>query len=144
MRELAGPDVYQLEECLQELAEHHNTVSVNFPGQFPKKPVQDTLASFEQDLRSGRSRIAVVENGTKTLGFCKADFCGAEGVLDYLIVLKEARGRGYGDALLDWGLNVLKESGARRIEVKVVDGNNAIRFYEKHGFRVVSHVLRMK
>ena len=144
MRELTGPDVYQLEECLQELAEHHNAVSVNFPGHFPKKPFQETLVSFEKDLRSGRSRIAVVENETKILGFCKADICGTEGVLDYLIVLKEARGRGYGEALLDWGLNVLKESGACRIEVKVVDGNDAVRFYEKHGFRVVSRVLRMK
>jgi len=32
---------------------------------------------------------------------------------------------------------------SNRIEVKVVDGNDAIRFYEKHGFRTVSHILRM-
>jgi hypothetical protein len=29
-----------------------------------------------------------------------------------------------------------------QIEVKVADGNNAIRFYEKYGFRMNAHILR--
>ena len=142
MRELSGREVYRLEECLKELAEHHNEVSVNFSGCFPKKPFQDTLAAFEKEVNSGRSRIAVIENGEEILGFCKVNINGEEGTVDYLVVLKNHRGNGYGETLLAWALDVLRAGGAGRIEVKVVDGNDAVRFYEKHGFRVVSHILR--
>ena len=142
MRELDSREVYRLKECLAELAEHHNAVSVNFSGCFPRKPFQETLAAFEKDVDSGRSRIAVIESEEKILGFCKADIHGGEGTIDYLVVLKEHRGKGYGETLLTWALDVLQAGSVSRIEVKVADGNDAIRFYEKHGFRMVSHILR--
>ena len=143
MRELTGGEIRILEECLKELADHHNRVSVNFKGAFPKKPFEETLASFRRDVESGKSRIAVAEDGEKVLGFCKIDAAGPEGAVDYLIVLKEARGKGYGDLLMGWALDTLRHSGVSRIEVKVVDGNEAAGFYEKYGFRTCSHILRM-
>ena len=142
MRELSGREVYRLEECLKELAGHHNAVSVNFSGCFPRKPFGETLADFEKEVGGGRSRIAVIENGEKVLGFCKVTISGEEGTIDYLTVLKPYRGNGYGEALIEWALDVLRDGGVSRTEVKVVDGNDAVRFYEKHGFRVVSHILR--
>ena len=143
MKELASGEVYRLEECLKELADHHNTVSAGFKGCYPKKPFAETLASFRKDLDSGKSRIGVIESGEKILGFCKADIAGAEGTVDYLIVLKEARGNGYGSMLMDWALDLLKQSGVSRIEVTVVDGNDAVHFYEKYGFRINARILRM-
>ena len=143
MRELACSEVRKLEECLEALSGHHNKVSVNFKGKYPKKPCHETLESFEKDIRAGKSKIGVVEYGEKIAGFCKADLCGSEGKVGYLIVLEEFRGKGYGDLLLNWAVKVLKEGGAGSIEVRVVDGNDAAGFYEKHGFRVCSHVLRM-
>ena len=142
MRELSDREVCRLEECLKELAEHHNEVSVNFSGCFPKKPFRETLAAFEKDVDGGISRIAVIEDKEKILGFCKADICGREGTVDYLVVLKKHRGNGYGEALLEWALDVLRAGGADRIEPRVVEGNAAVRFYEKHGFRTVSRILR--
>ena len=143
MRELTGGEIGILEECLKELAGHHNRVSVNFKGAFPKRPYEETLASFRKDVESGKSRIAVAEDGEKILGFCKIDAAGPEGAVDYLIVLKEARGRGCGKLLMDWALDALRHSGVSRVEVKVVDGNDAAAFYEKYGFRTCSHILRM-
>ena len=142
MRELSSREVYRLDECLRELADHHNQVSVNFSGCFPKKPFQETLAAFENDVGSGRSRVAVIESGEKILGFCKVNLSDEEGTIDYLVVLREHRGNGYGETLLAWAIDALQASGVSRIEVKVADGNDAIRFYEKHGFRTVSHILR--
>ena len=144
MRELNSREVYRLEECLRELAAHHNEVSVNFKGCFPSKPFQDILADFEKDVNSGISRIAVIEREGKILGFCKADIRGEAGTVDYLMVRKENRGNGYGDTLFTWALDALRTGGARRIEIRVVDGNDAIRFYERYGFRTVSHILRME
>ena len=134
MKELGSLEVYRLEECLKALAEYHNHTSANFKGHFPKKPYEETLASFEKD----------VDSEDRILGFCKADITGREGTIDYLIVLSESRGKGYGEALLDWALNIFRNRKVTRIEVKVVDGNDAIRFYEKHGFQIVSHILRME
>jgi len=143
MRELAYKEIYRLEECLKELAEHHNEVSTGFKGCYPKRPFAEALESFRKDVQSGKSRIAVVEENGRILGFCKTDVCGAEGKIDYLIVLKEARGSGYGNDLMDWAMNTLKQSGVNRIEVRVVDGNDAIRFYVKYGFRINAQILRM-
>ena len=142
MRELTGGEAYRLEECLRQLAEHHNEVSTDFKGCYPKKPYAEILKSFEEDMGSGKARIAVIEEEERILGFCKISSCGDAGTVDYLIVLKEARGKGYGDDLFEWAMDGLKQRGASRIEVKVVAGNDAIRFYEKHGFRVCSLVLR--
>ena len=142
IREIACDEVCRLEECLRQLAVHHNEVSVSFKGCYPKKPDAEVLASFGNDLRSGTARIAVAEDEGKILGFCKVSAAGDAGSVDYLIVLKEARGRGYGDALLGWATETLKQQGVSRIEVKVVDGNDAAGFYEKYGFRTCSLVLR--
>ena len=142
MRLLAYEETGRLAECLEALAAHHNEVSVHFRGAYPKRPYEDTLASFREDVRGGRSRIAVIEEG-KILGFCKIDIDGADGKLDYLVVLKEARGKGYGGLLLVWALDAFRDSGVRRIELRVVDGNDAAGFYEKYGFRINSHVMRL-
>ncbi len=143
MKELAAGEVYKLEECLTELAAHHNEVSRNFRGQYPKKPIGETLMSFEKDVEGGGSRIAVTEHDGSISGFCKIDIDGADGKIDYLIVLKSVRGTGAGKLLVDWALDVLGQNGVERVEVRVVDGNEAIHFYEKYGFRVNSHILRL-
>lgn len=143
MREITINEVYKLEECLKALAEHHNEMSTYFKGQYPKKPFKETLASFEKDLASGKSRIAVIENEEKILGFCKIDLEGTSGKIDYLIVLGEARGKGYGNALIEWALDVFGKNGITKIEVKVAEGNNALSFYEKYGFKPNARILMM-
>ena len=143
MRELAENEVYALEECLRELADHHNKVSALFGGTYPKHPFRETLASFEGDVRNGLSRIAAAEEDGKVLGFIKADIRSGDGKIDYLVVRKEARGKGYGKQLMEWALDLFRNSGVRTVEVRVVDGNDAEAFYEKFGFRVCSQILRL-
>lgn len=76
------------------------------------------------------------------VGFCKVDLHGdGTGKLDYLVVLPQCRGRKYGKALMDWAMAVFSGSGVRKIEVKVVDGNDAVHLYEKYGFRMNAHIL---
>ena len=142
MRELLCGEVYELEPCLRELAEHHNSVSVHFAGAYPKKPFRETLQSFEEDIRSGKSRIAVIDSENRIAGFCKTDICRGQGKIDYLIVAKEYRGKGYGDMMMNWAMNQFRQCGIEQVEVKVADGNSAVGFYEKHGFRMNAHILR--
>ena len=142
MRELPCGDINKLEACLRELAEHHNKVSVNFTGAYPKKPYRETLQSFEADVKSGKSRIAVIDSDNTSVGFCKTDICEGQGTIDYLVVLKDYRGKGYGDVLMSWAIDLFKQCCVDHIEVKVADGNNAIKFYEKYGFKMNAHILR--
>lgn len=141
IRTLKQNEVWKLKRCIRELAEHHNTVSVNFKGSFPRRPYEVTIESFETSLKNGTSKIAVVEENEQIAGFCKVDFQGTTGKLDYLVVLKEYRGNGYGQQLMDWAMQEFETNGIKQIEVKVVDGNEAIHLYEKYGFKMNAHIL---
>ncbi len=141
MREITEAEVGGLEECLRALADYHDRVSVNFSGSYPSRPVEETLLSFRRALEGGASRIAAAEADGRIVGFCKADLHGRDGKLDYLVVLEPYRGLGLGGALMDWAMAAFAAGGADRVEVKVVDGNPAIRLYEKYGFRMNAHIL---
>lgn len=144
IREINSSEVPELLECLSALAEHHNRVSVNFKGSYPLISHEDTLASFSASLENGTSRIAVLESPEKIIGFCKIDITDKDGYLSHLVVLKEYRGSGYGKMLMDWAMEQFRKSGVRNIELKVVDGNEAIHLYEKYGFKIKSHILGLK
>ncbi len=49
MREIEAEEVYKLENCLQKLADHHNNVSVNFKGYYPKRPFEETIIIFASE-----------------------------------------------------------------------------------------------
>ncbi len=84
---------------MQALSEHHNRVSVNFKGSYPSRPYDKTLSLFAQALEENVSRIAVIEEVSGIVGFCKVDLHGdGTGKLDYLVVLPQCRGRKYGKA----------------------------------------------
>ena len=144
MREINSKETGKLFECLEALAEHHNKVSVNFKGCYPQTPSEEKIRQFESELEEGTSRIAVVENGSEVIGFCKISTNAATGVLEYLAVLDRERGKGYGAELMNWALNTFRELGMMNIDVKVVYGNEAIRFYSKYGFRERSVIMTLK
>ncbi len=141
MREITASEVSKLEECLRALAEHHNAVSANFKGTYPSHPYEITLKRFEEALEAQTSHIAVVEEQERMVGFCKIDLCGESGKLDYLVVLKEYRGKGYGKFLMDWAMQSFDQYHVHHVEVKVIDGNETIRLYEKYGFRTAAQIL---
>lgn len=141
MREISSKETEKLYECLEALAEHHNRVSAHFKGCYPLTPFEQTVRRFAGEIEEGSSRIAVEEEGGTVIGFCKINTGGSTGVLEYLVVLERERGKGHGAALMDWALGRFRELGIRDIEVKVVYGNDAVRLYEKYGFREKSVIL---
>ncbi len=142
MREIAAEEVYRLNKCIRELSAHHNRVSVNFKGSYPSRPYEKTLELFKKALLTGASHIAVIDGADGDIaGFCKADISGENGKLDYLAVREKYRGRGCGKALMDWAMACFDRHCVHHIEVKVVDGNDAIRLYERYGFKINAHIL---
>ena len=141
MREISFEETDKLYGCLEELAKHHNKVSTHFEGYYPITPSEQRIESFKGELKSGKSFISVIENDQKVIGFCKISVDGGKGVLEYLVVLEQERGHGYGIELMDWAMEKFRELEITDIDVKVVFGNNAIDFYKKYGFREKSIVL---
>ena len=146
LREIAPDEVARLRPCLEALEDHHNRVSVHFRGCYPKAPFDETIARFRRELAQGSAHIAVMEAGGTVVGFGKVDIEGGPGglgSLDYLVVLPEHRGQGLGDALMGWALARFHAAGVADIDVKVADGNDALSFYERYGFRPNAHILRL-
>lgn len=141
MREITADETQELYELIKQLSEHHNIVSVHFKGAFPTRPYEDTVRIFSDDILSGRSKISVIEEDGKIVGFSKIDIDGVKGKLDYLVVDESYRGNGFGSILMDEAMRVFRESGVHEIEVKVIDGNEAVHLYEKYGFRTKAHIL---
>lgn len=143
MREINPDETGRLYDCLEALAKHHNQVSVYFKGYYPLMPSEQKIAQFRNELEMGRSRIAVVENDDQVTGFCKINTDGSTGILEYLVVLEQERGKGYGAAFMDWALDTFRKLGINDIDVKAVYGNDAIRFYRKYGFKEKSVILTL-
>lgn len=141
MREIGIEELGKLYECLKALAEHHNQVSTYFKGCYPLMPIELTIKRFEDELEQGKSSIAVVEDDERVVGFCKINVDGIAGTLEYLIVLGEERGKGYGAALMRWALDRFRKLQVEHVEVKVVYGNEAMGLYKKFGFKEKSVVL---
>lgn len=141
MREIGIDEVGKLNDCIRELSEYHNRISINFAGTFPSRPYGQTLHMFTESLKNQTSRIAVIEQDSEIIGFCKVDIKGSNGKLDYLIVKEQFRGKRYGKKLMDWAMQVFRECDVRHIEVKVIDGNPAIHLYEEYGFKINAHIL---
>ncbi|MBR2767708.1 MAG: GNAT family N-acetyltransferase [Solobacterium sp.] len=144
MREIGSKETYRLYDCMEDLAKHHNEVSVYFKGGYPTISSEEILRKFAEDLENGISRISVMEDGDKVIGFCKINIVKDNGFLDYLSVLEEERGKGLGSVLVDWALEKFAEYNVRNIEVKVVYGNGVIDFYKKYGFREKSILMSLK
>ncbi len=142
IRTIEASEVFKLNGCLAALAAYHNAVSLHFGGAYPSRPYEQTLTMFSEALTEGRSQIAIIEGLNGVIGFCKLDFAGVSGKIDYLVVLPKHRGQGCGTALMDWAMQLFRQKGVKSIEVKVVAGNDAIRLYEKYGFRINAQLLR--
>lgn len=141
IREIRGNEIASLYEFIAELSAYHNEVSANFKGVYPTHDYNDTLEKFKMQVASGRSHITVI--GDESIcGFCKVYIDGTKGKLDYLMVTREQRGKGYGKVLMDWAMKCFVENGVSAIEVKVIDGNPTIHLYEKYGFKTEALMMR--
>lgn len=141
IRPAAVGDRAALSACLEALAAHHNRVSLNFAGDYPRKPSDKVIEDFFESVSAGSAEAVVAEVEGCAAGFAKISFCGDEGWLDYLFVLEEYRKKGYGAILMDWAMAEFERLGVRKINVKVVCGNDAVGLYEKYGFKMNAYIL---
>lgn len=143
--EISAQEVSKLKQCVEELSEYHNSVSTYHSGMYPGKPSWQTIEQFQKMVKAGEAKIYACIDKSMVIGFCKidirADIYDTQGKLDYLFVRKEYRKQGIGENLMNWAMKSFKQYDVTKIELKVVEGNPAIHFYEKYGFTMNAHIM---
>ncbi|MGE4423891.1 MAG: GNAT family acetyltransferase [Pseudodesulfovibrio sp.] len=77
----------------------------------------------------------VAEDGGEVLGTIMAGYDGHRGWIYSLAVAPDSRGRGLGSRLLDHALAALKARGCVKVNLQILESNEAVRrFYEANGF----------
>jgi ribosomal protein S18 acetylase RimI-like enzyme len=127
-----------------------------FPDDYPQ--VKSLWASMDKGVRLGRSDtpeeiqkkiardpdlflVAAEEDG-QIIGTVIGGYDGRRGLLYHLAVAASFRGRGIGSRLMDEIESRLRAKGCIRCFLMVLaDNDEAIRYYEKHGWENMEHVL---
>lgn len=91
------------------------------------------------DPLEGEGLVADMDGRHAGLLTWLADRPPAAAEVRLMVVAADARGRGIGEALLDGALRMLAAAGCRRIWlVTTNDALDALRFYQRHGFRLTA------
>ncbi len=111
-------------------------------------PVNWTIQEFELDVRensiSENESFLVYQNGSP-VGFCLVSLREKKARIDSFGVIKELRGTGLASEILFRCLESLKWKGIEKIVLEVAEGEKrAIRFYEKHGFKLKRKLESLK
>jgi ribosomal protein S18 acetylase RimI-like enzyme len=77
----------------------------------------------------------VAEDGDDVLGTVMAGYDGHRGWIYSMAVALDRRGQGLGSRLLDHALEALKQRGCVKVNLQILESNEAVRrFYEANGF----------
>lgn len=143
-RVLTGAEAPCLAKPMRELAEYHNRVAKSFSGCYPVIPVEKQLGELAEQIDAGKGRAEALFDGDEVVAFGAATFEGHYGNIDFLYVREDLRRKRHGHRLLKNMLAFLRANGVTLIDLKVVRGNPARRFYENHGFRPRTEVMTMR
>ncbi len=151
----AGPErIADLEPLYTALHEHHVAVAPTLAGMEARTSEESwrgRRGKYERWLGTPGAFVLIAEQGGRPVGYALVSlsnglqaWASGERLADLrdLAVLPEERGHGIGSALVDAVERELTAVGIRDYRVNVIAANtDAIRFYERHGMALVSHVL---
>lgn len=107
-------------------------------------PEEYPASMFLNLHRAWREGFIVCECFGTTVGFLVGSMSGPKKARILIIaVLEPYRCKGIGTALMEAFTNACGMRGIRSIELEVrVSNRNAIRFYQKHGYRIIDIIPR--
>lgn len=141
---LAADEVWRMADCLERLAAHHNAIPAPFSGLYPVVPLSLQLDKFAHAIAADTARVTALIDGDVTPGLCKTSWEASRACVDILYVHDELRGQGWRARLFEEQLAFLRGMDIALIDVLVVLGNDAKRFYEKYGFTVRTEMLGLR
>ena len=103
--------------------------------------VETSVPSFDEMVEAfdeQKTTVRLMRMNGQALGFLNVKALGAKrGEIRTLGLLPEARGKGFGKALLAQGLKILRDEGCNHFELTVAAVNvSALSLYESFGFQV--------
>lgn len=102
----------------------------------------DTPEEIQKKLARDPDLFLVAEEEGRIIGTVIGGYDGRRGLLYHLAVAASFRGRGIGSRLMDEIESRLRAKGCIRCYLMVLaDNDEAIRYYEKHGWENMEHVL---
>lgn len=144
IRKATKRDLNEIAKLSCEYGKYENTLDKNVEAPSLKKSKE----LDEHFMKLGTIYFVVEENG-KIKGVQSVNIRkqGKEkkGVLHTTIITKDARGKGYGDALVKHAINFFKKQGCKRLDTFVHFKNKgAKKFWEKQGFEMEHGFLATK
>ena len=121
--------IYQ-DKDLDEVIQLWDECGLTFPVNNPLKDIQ-LKTIFQPEL------FFVGELTERVVGTVMAGYEGHRGWINYMGVLPELQGKGYGRLLVEHVLIVLKEMGCPKVNLQVRETNTkVVEFYKKLGFTI--------
>jgi len=141
LKKLGAHEVTDIRRCLEGLADHHNSITSEFSGAYPTFSISWTTDHMKEQLEMGKGVLyAIFENGT-IAGCVYSSVEERVGSLEILYLDESVRGKGYGDILMDKAMIFFRERGVDIVDIRVINGNPAVSFYEKYGFKLRTLVM---
>ncbi|MCD6449926.1 MAG: GNAT family N-acetyltransferase [Thermotogaceae bacterium] len=110
-------------------------------------PIKWDVINFKMDIRENSLLLDlsyVFFENKKPVGFVLTGIRKDRGRIDAMGVVKEKRGTGLAQKILQQAIEALKWKGAERIILEVASHDpRAIRFYQKNGFREIRNLYTM-
>ena len=135
-RLLQPEEMHLLKDGMVKLSAYHNMVKTH--PDFEYRPIYVDAATnrLEEAVADGSAKVMVLEEDSQMIGFMviDLDIANRKGVLNWVFVEEDHRGRGYGGRLMDWAMAEFDAIHAEQIDLNVVCGNPAVGLYEKYGF----------
>lgn len=101
----------------------------------------------EKFLKMGPDHLSIdiALFGADIIGYCISSYQDEAGEIDSLFVEKQYRSHNIGEALIQSGIDWLREKGCKKIMVSVAEGNEEVfGFYRKQGFYPRMTCLELK
>jgi len=138
-------DVDRLERLWLALRAHHATLPAMPPVRTPEASWDFRRGQYLEWLGGGGHTLLLAERDDEVIGYALVsvgagaatwDIGDRVAEIETLSVLEGERGKGVGRALTEAAAEVAKDAGAGSVAVGVAHTNeNAIRFYEREGFK---------
>ncbi len=142
---IVGLELLPLVKPLWEgLREHHGKISKDFSESIRQRSFEERVADFEGKASNHIFRIELIKvNDSHTpIGYCISSVNDElVGEVESIFIEDTYRGLHIGDTLMKSALKWMDEHGVKTKRINVAAGNDVLRFYEKYGFKVRSHIL---
>lgn len=102
---------------------------------------QLSIEIFEDEIEKNEVQYYLLEDNETIVGYVKLKLRDSVCKLIRIYVLNQYQGKGYGQTLLDFVLDIATSNNTKHIELGVWEHNlKAIKFYKKNKFKIIDNI----